>query len=270
MTGNLHSEYREFAPPGPLQKCLVCVWTQSITGNRGIYRQTILPDGCVDIVWIENEPPVVAGPATHRMIATLPAGTTIIGARFRPGWAASSLGLPVNELLNQDVPLVEIWGNGLEQFPNESLNHSSLQTGLREMTSALAERLATAPNPDPLIRFAVTWLVQNPGGRIGRLARLVSVSERHLNRLFRAAVGYGPKMFQRIMRFQRLLEMSSSPVSAHLDLAGLAVDLSYSDQAHMCREVRGFTGRSPRSLLGRMGSTLSMSEMFKTKGRDIE
>lgn len=108
MTALLHSKYREFPPPRSLSDRLVCVWTQSIEGSDGEYSHSVLPDGCVDIVLIGNAAPVVAGPANERIVVRLPAGATIIGFRFRPGWATSSLGLPVSTLLNQEVSLREL------------------------------------------------------------------------------------------------------------------------------------------------------------------
>jgi hypothetical protein len=94
------SWYREFPPPPSLSDRLVCTWTQSIDGIDGEYHHhPVLPDGCVDIVWIGKAAPVIAGPVTYRIVVKLPAGTKLIGARFRPSCAASSLGLPTPQSL---------------------------------------------------------------------------------------------------------------------------------------------------------------------------
>ena len=104
-TSRTSSRYQEFLPPPSLAHRLVCLWTQHIDGPADDhYEHGVLPDGCVDIVCIGNRPPVVAGPATQRIVVTLPTACKIIGIRFRPGHAATSLGVPANEMLNQDVP----------------------------------------------------------------------------------------------------------------------------------------------------------------------
>jgi hypothetical protein len=101
MTDRTSSRYQEFLPPPSLSSRLVCTWIQNIDGIEDEYHHhPVLPDGCVDIVWIGRAAPVVAGPATHRIVVKLSAGTSLIGIRFRPGCAASSLGLPVNEMLS--------------------------------------------------------------------------------------------------------------------------------------------------------------------------
>src|SRR5262245_13173664 len=103
------SDYREYAPPPLLAHHLVCFWTQSITGYRSEYMQRVLPDGCIDIVFINDEAPIVVGPWVKPFIARLPDATKIIGARWYPGRAPALLGLPASELLNQSLALRDIW-----------------------------------------------------------------------------------------------------------------------------------------------------------------
>jgi AraC-like DNA-binding protein len=265
VTARTSSRYREFLPPPSLSDRLVCTWIQNIDGIEGEYhRHPVLPDGCVDIVWIGSAAPVVAGPATHRIVVKLPAATSLIGVRFRPGCAASSLGLPANEMLNQDVPLADIWPHDAERLTDGTFEQQSESARLRDITAVLANRLAVAPDPDPAIRAAIPWLVRHPTGRVRDLARSIAISDRQLQRRFVAAVGYGPKTFQRIMRLQRLLNQSSATDSARQSLADLAAGAGYADQAHMCREFRELAGTTPQSLLMRVSSTLAMSDLFNT------
>lgn len=264
MADHAVSHYRELPPPRSLSDHLVCVWTQRIEG-AGEYRHPVLPDGCVDIVWIGESPPVVAGPATRRVDVEVPTGTTIIGARLRPGWAATSLALPLDELLDQHVPLTDVLGRRAPSWADRALRRRPIPGRLREAIRALTKPLLAAAEADPGIRRSVTWLARHPKGRISRLADHLPVSERHLRRRFRAAVGYGPKTFQRIMRFQRLLTMARDG-KRRMSLAALAHRVGYADQAHMCREVRRLADETPGSLLGRRKGTLSMSDLFKTEG----
>ena len=172
-TSHTHSRYQEFPPPPSLAHRLVCVWTQHIDEHEeDHYEHGVLPDGCVDIVWIGNRAPIVAGPATRRIVVKLPTASKIIGVRFRPGYAATSLGLPANELVNQDVPLADIWPGHAERLTESAFHHRSDSTGLRALATALTSRLAFTTDPDPAIRLAILWLVRHPAGRVRDLARL--------------------------------------------------------------------------------------------------
>ncbi len=67
----------------------------------------------------------------------------------------------------------------------------------------------------------------------------LGVSARQLHRRVSDAVGYGPKMLQRVLRFRRLQALPPAP------LVELALDAGYADQAHMTAEVTQLAGVSP-------------------------
>jgi AraC-like DNA-binding protein len=82
---------------------------------------------------------------------------------------------------------------------------------------------------------------------VGLVAAELGMSARQLQRRVSDAVGYGPKMLQRVLRFQRLQALEPAP------LAELALDAGYADQAHMTAEVTSLAGISPvRFLKDRM------------------
>lgn len=70
----------------------------------------VLPDACVDVVFINDEPPTVFGPRTVPFVSRLAAGSTITGARLHPGCASCLLGISVSELLNQAVLITSAKG----------------------------------------------------------------------------------------------------------------------------------------------------------------
>lgn len=258
--GLTQSTYAEQPPPA-LAGRLVCLWTQAIDGAAGqAHLHGVLPDGCADIVWIGDRPPIVAGPATRRVVVSLPAGTRVHGVRFQPGCAGAFLGVPMDELRDREIPLAELWGGAAARLTETLFRRDGQENRQR----ALADALLTRPDPlivrDPVIEAATRWLSRHPGGRVADLAALLDLSERQLHRRFAAAVGYPPKTFQRIMRLHRLL----MAFSGRPDLAELAVAAGYADQAHMCREVRALSDATPSALRARGGSTLQMSELFNT------
>jgi AraC-like DNA-binding protein len=75
------------------------------------------------------------------------------------------------------------------------------------------------------------------------------LSDRQLRRRFEAAVGYGPKTFQRIVRFQRWLDLTRSTPAEQRRLTDLAAEAGYADQSHLTREVSRLAGQPPAALL---------------------
>jgi AraC-like DNA-binding protein len=79
-------------------------------------------------------------------------------------------------------------------------------------------------------------------------------------RRFNAAVGYGTKMFQSVLRFHRRLAINKN---APRNLARLSAHAGYADQAHMTREVQRFSGRPPTVLLESAGCAFRLSNLLE-------
>ena len=93
--------YREFAPPPHLGTQIVCFWRHEATTLPTTAR--VIPDGCVDIVWVNDQAPHVAGPMTRPALYAIEPGTEIVAVRLRPGVAHRLLAENAKALLNQDV-----------------------------------------------------------------------------------------------------------------------------------------------------------------------
>jgi len=263
MSGPLTSDYREFRPAPPLSPFVVCTWTQRIGAGIGAYPQRVLPDGCIDIVWSDESPAVVVGPATRAFQAPLPSGSTHIGVRFRPGLAPVLLGTPVGFARDCEVPLVDLWGATAQRLAEQIAEQATAPARIGQIEAALIDRLRLARPADEVVVAAVAWMAAHPTGRIARLGRALDISSRQLHRRFHDAVGYAPKTLQRILRFQRLLELAR-PGGPRRDLAFLAIEAGYADQAHMSRDVRELSSLTPTTLLENGGSALAMADFFKT------
>ncbi len=123
---------------------------------------------------------------------------------------------------------------------------------LSTLARAVGARLARRQPPDGLVRAAATGA--QPG-----------IGDRQLRRRFADAVGYGPKTLQRILRFQRFLALAEREAAP--DLARLALDAGYADQAHLTRETRRLAGIPPAALLASgAGPAGERSVSFKTSG----
>jgi AraC-like DNA-binding protein len=204
-------------------------------------------------------------PWTDPFVARLAAGTRIVGARLHPGRAPSVLGVPAAELLNRSVPLSVVWGMKNARFARIS-DEPSLAGRRFVLAEALLGGLASAAPFDQVVVASIRWLARHPHGRVEQLSQWIGISSRQMQRRFSAAVGYGPKMFQSVLRFQRLLNFAGGTGTPQ-SLAELAANAGYADQAHMTREVQRFANCPPSALLRSAQCTLRMSDLFKTRDR---
>jgi AraC-like DNA-binding protein len=239
----VQSSYEELPPPPELAPLVACLWRQTAGEER---VQRVVPDGCVDVLWVTDGSQVraeVAGPDTGVHFESLPVGTSIAGVRFRPGAAASVLGLPLHALRDQRTPLPEVWGPTAGELTERVLAADRPEaTAARAVLGRLGRRPEVAGLPDG-------WPPEGPGlaealagragpGTVRQMADDLGLSERQLHRRCLVAFGYGPKTVQRVLRFQAALR----DARAGRRLADVAADAGYADQAHMSREVRDLAG----------------------------
>jgi methylphosphotriester-DNA--protein-cysteine methyltransferase len=221
--------YREYRPPPGLEPLVACLWENEPAEDR---PQRVVPDGCVDLIWVAERELVIAGADTGPRIVDLPAGSRSSGIRLRPGAAGALLGLPASELRDRQVAAALVWG---EQRLEEAMAGAEPARRLELLAGAVARRGVA---PDALVLAAARRLAV-PGARVAGVAADLGVSERQLHRRMLAAVGYGPKLLARVARLRRLVALAGEP------LASRALEAGYASQAHMTDEVRRLTGLTP-------------------------
>jgi AraC-like DNA-binding protein len=183
----------------------------------------------------------VAGPDTGPNLARLPPRTVLVGARFRPGAGGAALRVPLSKLLDQRVDAAD-----LPAVPARRLPGSLAPAEALRRVAGIAAELVTERPPDRLV-LEVARRLGRPGERADLVAGRLGISERQLRRRCQAAVGYGPRMMSRVLRFRRFLSRLDAG-SAAVDLAGLAAETGYADQAHLTRESARLAGLTPAVL----------------------
>ncbi len=227
--------YREFAPPIGLRRAVACLWENDQSGTE---EQRVIPDGCVDLVWMDRDLFVVGADTGPVVYSPMPGGEPISGIRLRPGAAGAVLGLPASEVRDRRVPAAAIWPE-FAAAAREGLAAADPAGRLDLLARSVLQRRG---EPDGLVAAAARRLAA-PTAKVGSVAAELGVSERHLHRRTVAAIGYGPKTLARVARVRRLVALSAP--SAAQPLAERAVLAGYSSQAHMSDEVRRLTGLAP-------------------------
>ena len=96
-------------------------------------------------------------------------------------------------------------------------------------------------------------LIQQSGfrTRIGEVCGRLGLSNRHLIEQFRDVVGLTPKTMSRVQRFHAVMAATEGRRPGEVAWAPLAYRFGFSDQAHLVREFRRFSGVTPMEFLAR-------------------
>ena len=235
--------YAEWSPPCSLADRVVCTWTSSVPVEGPQRESVVLPDACMDLIW-DGRALFVAGPDSGPVAVVRQPGSSLVGVRFRPGAAPGFLGVPASEFRDRRVALAELWRTEAEAL--EERLHAAAFSGAAR--AALEQAVAQTESVDPAVAAVVRLLATS---RRHPVAEVVGLSDRQLRRRCIAALGYGPKTLERIVRFRRFMRLAAARPDD--GLAYLAALAGYADQAHLTRECVRLAGATPRSLRRRGG-----------------
>jgi len=236
----LPSGYTEWGAPAALRDAVACLWAQ-VNDSSAERAGLVLPDGCTDLIWEQGRGTFVAGPDTGPVATTMAAGAVILGVRFRPSAGGPALGIPLSELRDLRADLADLRPAQARQL-TASLDPQVAADQMLDMTATLVADGA----PDPAVTWAVR-LLRDPATRAEDVAAEVGLSLRQLRRRCQAVVGYGPKTLQRVLRFRRFVSRVDARPEV-LDLAAIAAEAGYADQAHLTRECGRLSGMTPAAL----------------------
>lgn len=208
---------------------------------------TIVPDGCVDIVFEVSETGWrghVYGTTTRPTATTCSPSNHYLGVRFRPAQSRHFLRATAHELTDCRDDL-----QGLVRFPADVISAPIATEALfSQFDRVLMALLRKSPPEVTYIDHAVRYVEAMHGVvRMSDMASRFGKSRRQLERLFLETVGIPSKFFSLIVRLNRATNLiTSQPRRA---LADIATESGYSDQSHMTRDFARLTGISPGQLM---------------------
>jgi hypothetical protein len=129
--------YRESRPPLGLEPVIACLWETMPAQAR---LQRVLPDGCVDLIWLADRELVIAGADTGPRDVPLPADARSCAVRIRPGSAGSFLGMPASELRDCQVPASAVWGEQVVRLEERLAAAAHMNDEVRRLTRATPVR----------------------------------------------------------------------------------------------------------------------------------
>jgi AraC-like DNA-binding protein len=186
----------------------------------------------------------IIGPTTGPMHIGVDGPVRVFGAGLQPaGWAAL-MGVDASALANRVFDAAELLGPAVTVMA-EALRAETALSAMAAIASDYARTLLGGINRS---RFAFAeavdaWLADSASPDVQELVRATGLSRRQLERNCKSLYGAPPKLLARKYRALR---------AAHA-LAGGALpadllDEGFYDQSHLIREVKQFTGMTPKQM----------------------
>lgn len=219
-------------------------------------------DGCPGIIYGQSAHDLILNPVNKKLATIYLHGQTIkpieIVAKgsftmivffLYPHVVKSLFGFNAHEITNDCIDLKLIDPTLFNTVTEQLLDDVELQDQINIISNYILNRIRRKNlEIDPILHFATHQMIKNNGDiSIYELYTTLKLSERTLERKFMHHVGMSPRMFARICKFQSTLNQLNT--DSYSKLTDVAYDNGFTDQSHLIKTFKEFTGLTPTDYL---------------------
>jgi len=260
--------YVEFLPKPEIAHFVKCVWNYAADSADAAGRpERIVPDGNPELVIHYGHPfseftaagkqqqprGFLMGQMTRPLALDPSQGMPgIVGVRFWPAGTRTMFGAAMSEFTDERLALDDVVPGATARLVDQIASAANA----RERCGILQDFVAgvaavNAPFQDAGVGHWVGQIL-NASGRISisALARESDLSQRQLERRFRAQVGVPPRLYANVIRFRTVFDNLSG--ASKPDWVDLALSAGYFDQSHMTKDFHRFLGCSPSQFISEL------------------
>lgn len=251
--------YQEFSPADALKSFVKCYYLYE---TEGTFEDKAFATGCVELMFnigegksqtlVDNKfvtaaPIELWGQIINPLTFKLQGKTRMFGIRFFPHTAVCFLNEEMTQFNDKVNNCADISGKRVIELHAMLYDSTSLEEKIRITNLYLLNKLQHFKNFDKLtfIQNAMTEFKKDSFiASVKEVANRQRISSRYLQKLFTQHTGLNPKLYIKINRFQKSLQLVSKRETS---LTGIAYQCGYFDQAHFIRDYKTFTGNTPSS-----------------------
>jgi AraC-like DNA-binding protein len=252
-----------YTPAAPLSAFIHCFWYWE-SAPRPHAKEKLLPNGEPAIIFNLRDQPiriydpgdlnkyqsygraVLSGARSDCFVIDTDQQECVLGIQFRPGGAFPFFQMPASEAEGRSVDLEDLWPVHAREIREQLLAARSVSCMFQLLERRLLQQLVRPLELHPAVSYALReFQASTHNGQIATVTNQIGLSARRFIELFRRQIGLTPKVFCRVLRFQRVLQTIRT--TQDIDWADLALSCGYYDQAHFIHDFHSFSGLTPSS-----------------------
>jgi AraC-like DNA-binding protein len=192
---------------------------------------------------VENIPVALIGQALSVTNRHVHGNFMVTQVLFQPGALFRLTGMPGIEINDAYIAADCVFSKEVH-LVNEAFFHARNYSEIVQIANDFVEKLVRRVVKDEHpVDIVCRWMLNNPPAALDRLAKNAFLSPKQFERKFLERTGVNPKLFARLVRFDRAFrEKNLNPERGWMSIA---FDCNYYDYQHLVRDYKDFTGLKP-------------------------
>ncbi len=247
-------QHQEFEPPEELRDIIKCFWHNTREAEELQANFEVQPDGYAEIIFhfssdlsmVHNgglqllPSPFMMGLLNQPVIFHTENRLEVIGIRCYPWTVFDLLGLPSGK---DGVRIFEHPIARLQPTLHKWIKAGRVDEALAEVTRYFLDARLDVASNSMLFKAGVAMRAANGTMPVSQVAAAAHATVRTLERNFKQSSGYTVKDVSALIRFEQVRNHLWHYPDANL--ARLAHELGYTDQPHLSREFKRYSGTTP-------------------------
>ena len=203
-------------------------------------NETLKPSKTFSKVW-------VSGMHRNYISISAHAKSEMFVLQFKAFGAYPYFHFPIDDLSEKIVPAEEVFGTDIFE-----LREAILKPDHSKDKFAIAEKWLDArfdehkTPPEDLLKM-IERLQIEPADKYQEAVKMYPNTQKHLIDQFKKYVGLTPKYYQRILRFNEILQKIHK--KQHMTWSQIAYNCACADQSHFIKEFKHFSGFNPQEFI---------------------
>ena len=252
--------HQEFEPPEALREAIKCFWYNSWGPAELQSGFEVQPDGYAEIIFhfgtgcsianggdlLSLPSPFMMGLQNQPVIFHAKNRLEIIGIRCYPWTVFDLLGLPASK---GGIRILEHPNAKLQSALNKLIDAGSIDEAMAEVKQYFLNERRRVADAGMLSKAGAAMREANGALPVSQVAAVAHATVRTLERKFKLAAGFSVKDVSALIRFEQV--RNQLWLNPYANLAALAHELGYTDQSHLSREFKRYSGTTPAAFARR-------------------
>lgn len=205
-------------------------------------NDTLQPNADYTKVWISGMHKNYISISAHEQ-------SSMFVVQFKPSGAYPYFRQPLESITEQVVPAENVLGKEVLQLRDDLVAGADATAKFSLAEKWLNERYNADHEPPSELKQVITQLQEQPVSNLNHILDTYPKTQKQLIGSFKKYVGLTPKYYQRILRFNELLQKMQQ--KEKVSWTDIAYSCGYSDQSHFIKEFRHFSGFNPEEFISK-------------------